>query len=157
MKHSNLQFFCLICIILTTLYSSCDKSNQDIIPNVYVNFTINILSDPEFVMLQAQGNSQIITSSTLGYSTLGYNNNGIIVYNTGTELYYAFDCTCPYDYPNNYKVTIDGAGVATCPHCKSKYVLQSSGAPSTAGPSTIPLKEYKTNYNPNTGELLVFN
>jgi hypothetical protein len=157
MKHSNLQFFYFICIILVPLSSSCDKAQQQPIPNVYVNFTINILTDPEFISLQAQGNSKTITSTILGYQSLGYNNNGVIVYNAGSDEFYAFDCTCPYDYPNSIKVNSDGDGVATCPQCKSKYILQSSGMPTTQGPATFPLKEYKAIYNPNTGELLVYN
>lgn len=157
MKHSNLHFFYLICIVLTTLSSSCDRKSNQTIPNVYVSFTINILTDPEFIRLQAQGNSIAITNITLGLQTLGYNNNGVIVYNAGGYEYYAFDCTCPFDYPSSIKVLSDGDGIATCPQCKSRYVLQSSGMPSTAGPATIPLKEYKAIYNPNTGELWVYN
>jgi nitrite reductase/ring-hydroxylating ferredoxin subunit len=156
MKHSKLQFFWLICIILFTLSSSCDKQSQQPIPNVYVSFTINILTDPEFVLLQAQGNSLIIKNTSLGVQSIGYNNNGIILYNAGSDEFYAFDCTCPYDYPNSIKVTTDG-GIATCPQCKSQYVLQTAGMPTTKGPSTIPLKEYKTTYNPNTGDLMVNN
>jgi hypothetical protein len=157
MKHSNLQFFYLICILLTSLSSSCEKAIQQPIPNVYVSFSINILSDPEFIMLQAQGNSIVITNNTIGAQTLGYNNNGVIIYNAGGDNFYAFDCSCPFDFPNNVRVISDGDGVATCPVCNSKYVLQSSGIPTTTGPATIPLKEYKATYIPNTGDLSVYN
>jgi hypothetical protein len=147
----------MICIVLASLSLSCEKAIQQPIPNVYVSFTINILSDPEFIMLQAQGNSIIITNNTIGAQTLGYNNNGVIIYNAGGDSFFAFDCSCPFDYPNNFKVTTDGDGVAFCPKCKSQYVLQSSGIPTTAGPATVPLKEYKATYNPNTGDLSVYN
>jgi hypothetical protein len=157
MKHSNLRFFCLNCIVLIFLSSSCEKSKQQPIPNVYVSFNINILTDPQFLMLQAQGNSMIINFSDLGLTTLGYDNNGIIIYNSGADEFVAYDCTCPYDYPSSIKVKTDGGSIATCPKCKSIYFLQSYGMPSSDGPSNYSLKDYRTSYNPNTGTLYVHN
>ncbi len=157
MKHSNLQLFYLTCIVLTFLSSSCEKSKIQPIPNVYVSFSINIQTDPQFIMLQAQGNSMVIQYYDIGEISLGYNNNGIIVYNAGGEQFYAYDCTCPYDYPNSIKIKTDGDGIATCPQCKSVFLLQGNGQPSTNSVSTYSLKEYRTSYNPNTGELYVYN
>jgi Rieske Fe-S protein len=158
MKLPNLHIFYLISIFLLPLSSSCNKETNESIPDVYVSFTINIFIDPEFMSLQVQNNSIAINNNTIGAQTLGYNNNGIIVYNTGGNEFYAFDCTCPYDFPKSVKVSsIDNDGIVNCPVCHSTYLLQSSGMPTTQGPAVYPLKEYKTSYNPNSGDLYISN
>ncbi len=156
MRSSNLLYFSIICTVFLFFSSSCERYEQHPIPSVYVNFTINILYDPEFMRLQAQDNSMVITNNMLGILALGYNNNGVIVYNAG-DKFYAFDRTCPYDYPENVVVESNGSNMATCPVCGSVFVFPSMGAPTTDGPATFPLKEYKAYYNPNTGDLNVFN
>ncbi|MGD2034929.1 MAG: hypothetical protein PVF73_07730 [Bacteroidales bacterium] len=157
MKNTKLSYFSYFCILFLSLPSGCEKYKNHPIPEVYLNFSINILYDPEFIRLQAQNNSMVITNNTLGILSLGYNNNGILVYNAGGE-FYAFDRTCPYDYPESIIVESDGtSGIATCPVCGSVYVLPSRGAPSLEGPATFPLKEYNAFYNPNTGNVNVYN
>ena len=156
MKSSKLYYFFIFCIVFLSLSSGCEKYEKHPIPSVFVNFSINLLYDPEFIHLQAQNNSQVITNNTLGILSLGYNNNGIIIYNAGFE-FYAFDRTCPYDYPQSVIVESNGSNTATCPECGSVYVFPSMGAPTLDGPATFPLKEYKAYYNPNTGDLNVFN
>jgi len=158
MKHSKLSFFSLISIVFLSLSWGCEKYNVNPIPNVYVNFSINILYDPEFIRLQAVNNSMIIRNTTIGVVTLGYDNNGVIVYNAGGNEFFAFDLTCPYDYPESIVVEADpNSGLAKCPECGSIYVFPSSGAPTTSGPASFPLKEYKAYYNPNTGDVNVYN
>lgn len=157
MKYSKLSIFSLFTIVFLSLSSGCEKYTPNPIPDVYVNFTINILYDSEFIRLQAQNNSMVITNNTLGVLALGYNNNGVIIYNAGGE-FYAFDRTCPYDYPKSIVVEADpNSGLATCPECGSVYVFPSRGAPTTSGPASFALKEYKAYYNPNTGDINVFN
>lgn len=157
MKYSKLSFFSLFSTVFLFLSSGCEKYAQNPIPDVFVNFTINILYDGEFIQLQAQNNSMVITNNTIGVLALGYDNNGVIVYNAGGE-FYAFDRTCPFDYPKSIVVDADpNSGLATCPECGSIFVFPSRGAPTTSGPSTFPLKEYKAFYNPNNGDLNVFN
>ncbi len=86
------------------------KSSNDVIPDVSVDFTIDLL-DPEFVNLSVIGISDTIDASTnnWGYKSAGYDGNGIIIY-SGPDEYYAYDRTCPYDYAVNdlsIKVKID--------------------------------------------------
>jgi hypothetical protein len=158
MKLPNLHIFYLISIFLLSLSTSCNKETKKLIPDVYVNFTINIFTDPEFMSLQIQGNSIVISNNSIGVQTLGYDNNGIIIYNAGGNEFYAFDCTCPYDFPKSVKVSsVDNDGIFNCPVCHSTYLLQSSGWPTTEGPAVYPLKGYKTSYNPNYGDLYVSN
>jgi nitrite reductase/ring-hydroxylating ferredoxin subunit len=126
----------------------CSESENDIIPNVYVDFTLDLL-DPEFVGLSVIGASDTIDASTnnWGYRSAGYDGNGIIVY-SGPDNYYAYDRTCPYDFSVNgtsIKVKPDMA-VAECPECGTKYSLSAYGTP-VAGPGKYSLKNYKTSFD----------
>lgn len=136
---------------------SCEKHVKTIIPSVPFQFSINVYTDPEFNHLRVQGNAMVITNDMLGISNIGYNNAGVIIYNNGSNEYYAFDRTCPYDFPNDILVELDGETLAKCPECGSLYMLPGLGAPTVDGPAVYPLQEYKTSFNPNTGELNVYN
>jgi hypothetical protein len=106
------------------------------------------------------GNSMEITNHPNGNPTIGYDNNGIIVYNNGDEYetYYAFDRTCPNDLPESVAVSLDDSkATATCPKCGSVFVLPSEGLPSSGSVSKHALKKYRTYFNPNTGELIISN
>jgi len=157
MKHSNLYFFLITFVFLGSFYS-CKRNKEDDFPYVPVNFTINLQYDPQYIMLQAQGNAQLITNLEFGLSMLGYGNNGVIVYNAGGEEFLAFDATCPFDLPVISAVEIsETIGVVTCPRCKSRYMLPGFGMPTKNGPAVYPLHEYKAYYNPNTGDLSIRN
>ena len=139
-------FFTVILLIITL--TTCNKGGNDIIPDVYVDFTIDLL-DPEFVNLSVIGISDTIDASTnnWGYKSAGYDGNGIIIY-SGPDEYYAYDRTCPYDYAENgtsVKVKIDFT-VAVCPNCGTKYALSAYGTP-ISGAGKYPLKNYKTSFD----------
>jgi len=157
MKYSKLRIFLISTLVLCS-FLGCRKEEQHPIPDVYVNILINIQTDPEYYFLQAQGSSVVINSSAIGTISLGYNDNGIIIYNAGNEEFYAFDRTCPHDIPESIIVETDGiSGFATCPQCGSVYVFPSMGLPTLDSPSRWPLKTYNAFYNPNTGDLIVTN
>jgi nitrite reductase/ring-hydroxylating ferredoxin subunit len=139
----------LIAVLITVSLTSCKKSKNDVIPDVYVDFTID-LNDPEFFDLNAIGNTKIVTSLTnnWGISAAGYGSNGIIVYRSTTEEFYAYDRTCPHDFAVNsksIKLNIDGI-FAVCPECGTTYALPSFGTP-YSGIGRYPLKNYKTSFN----------
>jgi nitrite reductase/ring-hydroxylating ferredoxin subunit len=128
--------------------SSCDKAVNDVIPDVYVDFTIDLM-DPEFVNLSVIGISDTIDALTnnWGYRSAGYDGNGIIIY-SGPDEYFAYDRTCPHDYEVNslsIKVKIDFT-VAECPECGTKYALSAYGTP-ISGPGKYPLKNYNTSFD----------
>jgi hypothetical protein len=155
MRQSKIHLF-IIPILFLTLFSSCKPEEVHPIPDIYMNFTINLMDDPEFFFLQTQGNAAIIRSYSIGALSLGYNDNGIIIYNSGFYEFMAFDATCPYDLPQNVAVDISEiSGVATCPVCGSQYVFTSMGTPTLNSPARWPLKEYNASYNPNTGSLTI--
>ena len=108
------------------------KDKNDVIPDVYVNFTLDI-NDPEFVNLSAIGSDTVdANTNNWGSGAAGFDGNGIIVYNGG-DAFYAYDRTCPHDYEVNglsIKVKIDFT-IATCPSCGTVYSLSASGTPAS--------------------------
>ena len=150
-SDSKIRFF-LIASVYILVASSCNKKN-DVIPDTYVNFTIN-LNDPEFVNLSTFGGSVTVDAHTNNWGTAaaGYGGNGIIVC-FGVDEFYAYDRTCPHDYVVNslsVRVNIDPANstLAVCPKCGTKYGLTVGGTPA-AGIGRYPLKNYKTSFQGN--------
>lgn len=140
-------FFSIIIMIAITL-SSCNKEN-DVIPDVYVDFTLDI-NDPQFVDLASVGNHAIVTSQTnnWGSEAAGYNYNGIIVYTSGINVFNAYDRTCPHEYSvdgSSVKIDIDFT-IGICPQCSTIYAL-SAGGVAYSGPGKYPLKNYKTSFD----------
>jgi len=140
----------LIALTLAATFNSCNKNN-DVIPDRYVYFTLN-LNDPQFVELNAIGGSVTINASTnnFGSSAAGYGGNGIIV-SRGVDEFYAYDRTCPHDFAINelsIRIDIDNTGFAkaVCPECGTKYELISFGTPAS-GIGRYPLKNYKTRFD----------
>jgi nitrite reductase/ring-hydroxylating ferredoxin subunit len=148
---SKIRYF-FITLALTIALSSCNKKN-DVIPDVFVNFTLN-LNDPEFIDLGVFGGSVAVDSRTNNWGTgaAGYDGNGIIIC-YGFDEFYAYDRTCPHDYVVNslsVKVTIDPSSstIAVCPKCGTKYGLTVGGTPAE-GIGRYPLKNYKTSFQGN--------
>ncbi len=145
--HSKVIIFFLTAIPFLFL-SGCKNKNNNIIPDVFVNFTLD-LNDPMFNDLKAIGNTVVITSSYAGSQSAGYNNHGILVYRASESEFYAFDRTCTFEEAKDQAVVIDNTGdvTAECPACHSEYVLPSYGYPTDKGPARYPLKQYKTSFD----------
>jgi nitrite reductase/ring-hydroxylating ferredoxin subunit len=146
--NSNLRFFFIVSLIII-LTTSCHKEKYDVVPNEYVDFTID-LNDIEFSILSAIGNYVYINAGTnnWGRGAAGYDGNGIIVYSTLQDEFSAYDRTCPHDYAINgqsIKVTVDFT-IAICPKCGTTYALAANGTPAS-GPGQYPLKNYKTSFD----------
>ena len=127
---------------------SCTKDELDVIPDVIIDFYID-LTDPLFFDLNAIANHVLIDRNTnnWGYTAAGFDDNGIIVYRAQADEFMAYDRTCPYDYAvkgSSIQVDVDGI-YAVCPECDSHFALPSFGSP-TSGPSNYPLKLYKTSF-----------
>lgn len=152
MSYNSKIVIFFVVAALTLSLGSCNKKN-DVIPNTFVNFTLD-LNDPEFVNLSAFGGSVTVNSRTnnWGAGAAGFDGNGIIVC-YGVDEFYAYDRTCPHDYVNNslsIKVNIDpgNSTIAICPKCGTKYGLTVGGTPVT-GVGRYPLKNYRTSYQGN--------
>ena len=145
-SDSKIGYF-LLTIALAFVLSSCIKNKNDVIPDVYVNFTLD-LNDPQFVNLTAIGSDTVnARTNNWGSSAAGFDGNGIIIYNGG-DYFSAYDRTCPHDYAVNQlsvKVIIDFT-IASCPKCGTTYSLSSSGTPAS-GIGRYPLKNYRTSFD----------
>lgn len=151
MSLSKIRFF-LFTLSVVLILTGCNKKN-DVIPDTYVNFTLN-LNDPEFNSLMSFGGSVVVNSHTnnWGSGAAGYNGNGIIIC-TGVDEFFAYDRTCPHDYAVNsisvqVKIDPSNSTIAICPKCGSKFGLTVSGTP-VEGVSRYPLKNYRTRIQAN--------
>ena len=141
-------WFLLTVCLMTALITSCNRKDNDVIPDVFVDFRISI-SDPQFTDLSAIGGAVAVDAKTnnIGYPAAGFEGNGIIIY-SGVDQFYAYDRTCPHDYVVNGKsirVNIDFIR-AVCPECGTEYALSVYGTPSS-GPGRYPLKNYRTSFD----------
>lgn len=143
---SKIGFFLFNIAVVFNL-ASCSKEKNDVIPDVYVNFTLD-LNDPEFVNLTSIGSDTVdARTNNWGSGAAGFDGNGIIIYNGG-DNFYAYDRTCPHDYEVNgisVRVRIDFT-VARCPSCGTTYSLAAGGTPAS-GIGQYPLKNYKTYFD----------
>jgi len=129
------------------MLTTCKRSANDVIPTVYVHFSIS-LNDPQFLDLLSPFTYSYIDKYTnnFGQSAAGYDENGIIVFRSTEDEFYAFDRTCPHDLELNNKsvqVKVTDMIFAVCPECGTKYALTSNGTP-YSGVGKYPLKNYRT-------------
>jgi nitrite reductase/ring-hydroxylating ferredoxin subunit len=140
----------LLCSAFLYTGTSCKKeTNCNGVPNVSVNFSVNLLNigNPQLVPI---GNNETFSG--------GYINNGVLVYHYTQSQFQAYDCTCPYDGQANAKAIVtatQGGLYATCPVCGSSFLL-SNGSPNK-GPSSCPLKAYSTSYDNTSNTVYVSN
>jgi nitrite reductase/ring-hydroxylating ferredoxin subunit len=149
-SFSKITFF-LIVLYFACSFTSCKNSKNDVIPDVYVDFTLD-LADPEFIILTSVGQTVTVNEYTnnFGLRAAGYSGNGIIVH-SGVDEFFAYDRTCPHDYVEfgtAVKIEIDNTNslYAVCPQCKTKYGLPVNGTPAE-GVGRYPLKNYKTSFD----------
>lgn len=142
----------LILPLLLLFFANCNKDDHDIIPNILVDFTIDI-GTPRFDDLNSVLNSIVVDESYYGSLSSGYNNNGIVVFRLSLDEFLAFDLTCPHDYDKGIDVAVELENTsdlsAECPECGTKYMLTGYGYPGNTGPSRYPLKQYKTDFYMN--------
>ena len=128
---SKIIFFLIISLAAGSLLS-CKKSKYDVIPDVYVDFTID-LNDIIFRDLDAITNHVIVTYQTNNWGSVaaGYDSNGIIVYRSDIRVdavhFMHYDRTCPYDYAVKWikykSQCCHGDSYAICPRCSTNYSL----------------------------------
>ncbi|MCU0473805.1 MAG: hypothetical protein MUC93_10640 [Bacteroidales bacterium] len=144
---SKIRYF-FILTVLTFLQASCDRNKNDVIPDSYVDFTLDMM---DFLNIYGIVGSDTVDASDIRVDrgrlyAGGFDGNGIIIY-YGGDGYYAYDRTCPHDYEVNglsIKVNIDFT-IALCPRCSTTYALSASGTPAS-GPGKYYLKNYRTSF-----------
>jgi hypothetical protein len=138
---SLLLFFTLLGIVLQGCKDKNDNPGSEI-PNVYVNF-----------FLQPDGIDFIPMGSWKYYNDEGY--RGIIIYRVDQFNFNAYERTCPFDAQKDCaRVEVDNSGVLMVDSCCMSYYSILDGMPA-GGPTTLPLKQYFTEYNGTT--LQVYN
>lgn len=130
MRLAKITIYLSLLITLLTFWS-CVKEEPVVVPDVYVNFSINLLL-PQYSDLNAPGNAIIIAN-------VGYKGNGVIIYRLNLEEFFAYDATCPQHINKSKAVTLnDDPSNATCPHCETTYSFLNFGQASKGHP----LKKY---------------
>ena len=143
MRISKIHIF-LFTLLLITLSDSC-KKKEELVPNVYVNFTI-FLSDPEFSTLQTIGNSVFVTGGVCG----------IVIYRLSQTDFSVYDRCCTYKPSERCAVLPDPANTLflKCPCCGSKFSLLDGSVQS--GDAERPLTLYDATFD-GSNTLHVFN
>jgi len=152
LNHVNLAIF-LITLFLFFFTGSCEKSVSNPVPDTYVNVYFNLNNYPVGV-----GQAITISHAVSGTPSLGYDDNGIIVYRNSQDEFFAYDRTCPFHVEESIAVNLSQDNLfAVCPVCGSTYQLFYYGFPTEGSPSEYPLKQYRISYNQNTYDLYISN
>jgi hypothetical protein len=139
-------------VLFLTLQTRCVEAPEDVVPDVPVNVILQLIH-----YNLSPASSLIVTNQMVSALSLGYDNNGIIVYRD-VDDFYAYDRTCPNHVEQSTAIEIsDNPLYAICPVCHSRYQLWFNGFPCDSGPSIYPLKQYQTTYFPNSNTLHIFN
>ena len=143
--HSTIKY--LFVVLLIILFASECRKDPDVIPNVYVNITINI-NEPEYIDLNTVGGWVYLTGGL----------NGIYVRRSDINEFMAFDRTCSYKPEENNRVqVVDSVDYYLGdPVCGSKFLVL-DGSPDGNGPATHYLKRYQTEFDEGTGILRIYN
>ena len=136
MKFKYIAFFLYTFLFLQL---GCNNNNNSRIPEVYVDFYINI-NDPQFFDLQVVGNYVYVTGGV----------SGIIIYRKSSTEFVALDRCCSFDPDKRCKVEVDTTTnqKIICPHCKSEFSLDNGYV--LKAPASGPLKQYQTTFDGET-------
>lgn len=124
---------------------ACKRDSVDIIPNVRFNAEIN-LDNPQYL-----GRNPFIIKPGGVNRYVGV--NGVVVWESGLDNFYAFDLMCTHDHDDKgiyfAKIVKEGDIILECPQCHSKFNIASEYGSVTEGPAQWPLKRYQTSVTGN--------
>ncbi len=125
-----------LALLLLPLFSDCSKNNpNDVIPNVYVDVTINI-NEPSSFDLQPIG----------GWIYVSGGSNGLLVYRANFDEFNCYDRHSTYNVNQFCKVEVDSTGFKLLDPCSGSEFSIFDGSVVKA-PATISLKRYSTNFD----------
>lgn len=127
----------LVIIFLLAGTNACKDDYTSVIPYAYVNMNIN---PTNFIELNIPGGSYYFADKGYG---------GIILFRDLTDSsnpYLAYDATCTHEVSTTTRVVADASGIATCPICKSQFILFSGNGSPIKGPAVEPLRQYRTSF-----------
>ena len=124
----------ILFILVISIFTNC-KKNNDTVPNVAVNFTIDVTS-PLYIKLNTVGGWAYVTGGV----------NGIVIRRNDIDQFMAFDRTSPYNVNQNNRiyVILPDALFAIDSVSGSRFSLL-DGLPSQ-GPAKAPLKSYNADF-----------
>jgi hypothetical protein len=142
-NNTNIKLFFTL-IISFLLLINCNSVDEQMPYEYFSPFTID-LNEPSFFDLNVIGGHIMVTGGV----------KGIVIYHESKDVFRAYERCCPFDpgcgrvyYDENSSNVID-----TC--CNSEFSLILEGMVIT-GPSTLPLREYVTEYFSNSKKLTVY-
>lgn len=127
----------LVLFFLLTGTNACKDDYNSIVPYVTVNMNIN---PTNFIEFNIPGGSYYFPNNGYG---------GIIIFRDLTDNanpFLAFDATCTHEVSTTARVVADDSGIATCPVCKSQFILFGGNGNPIKGPAVEPLRQYRTTY-----------
>jgi nitrite reductase/ring-hydroxylating ferredoxin subunit len=132
----KIKYFTVLFLSVLFFPYGCKDKNESRIPEVYVDFYINI-NDPQFFDLQGVGNYVYVTGGVAG----------IIVYRKSEDEFVALDRCCSYNPDKRSKVEVDTVTnqKIICPCCKSEFSLDNGYV--LKSPASAPLKQYQTEFD----------
>lgn len=134
-----MRFVIIIFVVFGLMMtSSCRKNNNNQVPLVAVEVTINI-NNPQFIDLSPIGGWEYLTGGA----------SGLIVYRFSENEFRAYDRRSTYQADNGCIVTVDEDGIIIRddPDCSKSSWLITDGSVIT-GPAAAPLQQYNTSFNP---------
>ncbi len=134
----------LFSFVLVFILSTCTK-DQDVIPNIVVDVTINI-HQPAYVNLTPVG----------GWVYVNGGLKGIVVYKKGPDEYAAYERNCPYQPSNKCAVIVESSNIIAIDSCCGSRFQLTDGIV-IKGPASRGLKQYTSTYNSNNGDLHIYN
>jgi len=142
----------LFAAFLLTLPAGCAEELEVVVPEVPVNVILHLIH-----YNLSPASSLIVTNQMVSTISLGYDNNGLVVYRDISE-FYAYDRTCPYHVEKSIPVVLSANPMyAECPECGSRFQLWFNGFPADSSLSKYPLKQYHSTYYPNSYTLHIYN
>lgn len=141
----KIVFFSLLTIAFFGIIG-CDEKLADnlkdkhVIPYVPVETEIN-LDYADFSHLKNPLGAQYISTSYPLGKPLGYQGNGIIVFNVNGNEYKCWDATCTRCLEAGVHLEIEGSD-AVCPTCSTKFSLNYGQPWNNKTEKLYPLKEY---------------
>ncbi len=124
----------LLVVSLIVFGSKCQKENN-VIPYVPVDITINI-NEPAYFNLLAIS----------GYETVVGGSLGIVIYRKGFDEFVALERHVPYQVEENCRVDVLDDGVTLEDPCSNSQWLIIDGSV-LQGPASQPLLQYNTSFN----------
>ncbi len=123
-------------LMVIPFFSHCSKNNpNNVIPNVYVEVTLNINEPSSFDLVPIGG-------------WIYYNggSNGLVIYHADAEVFNCYDRQSTYNVNDWCQVIVDSSNFKLVDTCSASEFSIFDGSVIKA-PATIPLKQYPTTFD----------